>query len=102
MPKRSSKRRPRDINQLAKDIVDESTSDGQPEAPVEDTGDTEGKNPAAVASLRPAVCRARRTYALLGYVLFILLGPSRTFVSPGAMSCRTQSILAMFDADFGC
>lgn len=49
MPKRSSKKRPRDINQLAKAIVDESTSEDQPEAPAEEAPPAEGKNPAAVA-----------------------------------------------------
>ncbi len=49
MPKRSSKKPPRDINQLAKAIIDESTSEDQPDAPAEDTGGTKGKNPAAVA-----------------------------------------------------
>jgi len=46
MPKRSSKKkRPRDINQLAKAIVDEATGDAvEEEAPADD-----GKNPAAVA-----------------------------------------------------
>jgi len=46
MPKRSSKKkRPRDVNQLAKVIVDEPTGD----AAVEDTPSCDGKNPAAVA-----------------------------------------------------
>lgn len=46
MPKRSSrKKRPRDVNQLAKTIVDEATGDAVEEgAPADD-----GKNPAAVA-----------------------------------------------------
>lgn len=48
MPKRSStKKRPLDVNQLAKTIVDEATGDApeeEAEAPVND-----GKNPAAVA-----------------------------------------------------
>lgn len=43
MPKRSSKR-PRDLNQLAKLIVDMATGDAPPETKVDD-----GKNPAAVA-----------------------------------------------------
>jgi hypothetical protein len=42
MPKRSSKK-PRDVNQLAKAVVDEATG----EAPLEKPED--GKNPAAVA-----------------------------------------------------
>lgn len=42
MPTRSSKRRPRDVNQLAKFIVDMSTGNAPPEPP-----DT--RNPAAVA-----------------------------------------------------
>jgi len=47
MPKRSSKKkRPRDINQLAKAIVDDATGEGgEEDAPEQD----EGKNPAAVA-----------------------------------------------------
>ena len=46
MPKRSStKKRPQDVNQLAKAIVDEATGDAvEEEAPADD-----GKNPAAVA-----------------------------------------------------
>ena len=46
MPNRSSKKkRPRDVNQLAKTIVDEATGDAvEEEIPVD-----EGKNPAAVA-----------------------------------------------------
>jgi len=46
MPKRSSKKkRPRDVNQLAKAIVDEATGEAvEEEAPAD-----EGKNPAAVA-----------------------------------------------------
>ncbi|MHC4402324.1 MAG: hypothetical protein ACYTG0_21880 [Planctomycetota bacterium] len=48
MPKRSSKKkRPRDVNQLAKAIVDEAT-DETPETE-DDTPADEGKNPAAVA-----------------------------------------------------
>lgn len=52
MQNRSSKRRPRDPNQLAASIVEEATE----ETPVEEEAepqkleqDTEGKNPAAVA-----------------------------------------------------
>ncbi len=47
MPKRSSKKkRPRDVNQLAKAVVDEATGDApEEEAPSAD----DGKNPAAVA-----------------------------------------------------
>lgn len=45
MPKRSSKqKRPRDVNQLAKQIVDEATGESKPEASAEPE-----KNPAAVA-----------------------------------------------------
>lgn len=43
MPKRSSKR-PRDLNQLAKLIVDMATGEAPPETKIDD-----GKNPAAVA-----------------------------------------------------
>ena len=43
MPKRSSNR-PRDLNQLAKLIVDMATGDAPPETKADD-----GKNPAAVA-----------------------------------------------------
>ena len=43
MPERSSKKRPRDINELAAQIVDEATNE-EPEAKPDD-----GKNPAAVA-----------------------------------------------------
>ena len=50
MPKRSSKKKqPTDINRLAKAIVDEATVEDQPEAPVDDTSEANGKNPAAVA-----------------------------------------------------
>lgn len=52
MPKRSSKkkRRPADLNQLAKSIVNEATSEDQPETPSPDESpDDSGKNPAAVA-----------------------------------------------------
>lgn len=45
MPKRSSKKRPRDVNLLAKAIVDEATGDVVAEDPPAD----DGKNPAAVA-----------------------------------------------------
>jgi len=41
MPKRSSKKKPEDINELAKPIVDEATSEEKPDEPE--------KNPAAVA-----------------------------------------------------
>ena len=44
MPNRSSKKRPRDANQLAKMIVDMATG----EAPADTVAD-DGKNPAAVA-----------------------------------------------------
>jgi hypothetical protein len=45
MPNRSSKpKRPRDVNQLAKAIVDQATSEAAPEPQTDD-----GKNPAAVA-----------------------------------------------------
>lgn len=44
MQNRSSKKRPRDTNQLAKSIVDIATGESEPDAPVDD-----GKNPAAVA-----------------------------------------------------
>jgi hypothetical protein len=48
MPKRSSKKkRPRDVNQLAKAIVDEAT--GQAPEESEEAPADEGKNPAAVA-----------------------------------------------------
>lgn len=46
MPKRSSKKRPRDVNQLAKAIVDEAT--GQAPEP-DETPAEEGKDPAAVS-----------------------------------------------------
>lgn len=45
MRKRSSKKRPRDVNQLAKAIADEATGD----AVAEDAPANEGKHPAAVA-----------------------------------------------------
>jgi len=48
MPKRSSKKRPRDPNQLAKAIVDEAT-DQTPPDPEESAPVDDGKNPAAVA-----------------------------------------------------
>ena len=44
MPKRSSIKRPRDTNQLAKSIVDIATGEAEPDSAVDD-----GKNPAAVA-----------------------------------------------------
>jgi hypothetical protein len=46
MPRRSSKK-PRDVNQLAKWIVDKATSD-EPEKDSDEPAD-DGKNPAAVA-----------------------------------------------------
>ncbi len=49
MPSRPSKKRPRDINQLAKTIVDESISEDQTEAPVEEAPTEDERNPAAVA-----------------------------------------------------
>lgn len=52
MPKRSSTRtnRPGDVNQVAKSIVDEATSEEKDEEPEErPPADDEGKNPAAVA-----------------------------------------------------
>ena len=50
MPKRSSnKKRPRDVNQLAKTIVDEATGDAPDEQAAETPADDDGKNPAAVA-----------------------------------------------------
>ena len=54
MPKRSSKRRPTDLNKLAKSIVDDATNEEEkpPEdagEPVEAPAEDEGKNPAAVA-----------------------------------------------------
>lgn len=49
MPKRSSKKkRPLDVNQLAKAIVNEATGEA-PEATEDDAPIDEGKNPAAVA-----------------------------------------------------
>lgn len=48
MPKRSSKKPgPKDLNELAKSIVDRAT--GQAEDKPDEEPDTEGKNPAAVA-----------------------------------------------------
>lgn len=44
MPNRSSKKRPRDTNQLAKAIVDIATGEVEDSKPADD-----GKNPAAVA-----------------------------------------------------
>jgi hypothetical protein len=51
MPTRPSKKKkwPRDINQVAKAIVDESTSEEQPEAPADDAQAADERNPAAVA-----------------------------------------------------
>jgi len=48
MPERSRKKKPRpkDLNELARSIVDQATGDEQPE---EEPEDTFGKNPAAVA-----------------------------------------------------
>jgi hypothetical protein len=50
MPKRSSKNKPRDINQLAAAIVDEATRDQPPEGKTPQPQEPEkpGKNPAAV------------------------------------------------------
>jgi len=46
MPNRSSKRKlPRDVNQRAKSVVDQATSEASPEPQTAD----DGKNPAAVA-----------------------------------------------------
>lgn len=47
MPKRSSKKLPRDVNQRAKAIMELATADPAPEAEPETP--TAGKNPAAVA-----------------------------------------------------
>lgn len=47
MPKRSSKKKPADLNQLAKAIVDQATSEDSPEDPPELTEN--GKNAAAVS-----------------------------------------------------
>jgi len=64
MPKRSSKqKRPRDVNQLAKQIVEEATGEAKPEAPAEPE-----KNPAAVAlgrlgGLKGGKARAERLSA---------------------------------------
>lgn len=50
MPDRSSKKnRPGDVNQVAKSIVDEATSEETDEQPEETPQTDEGKNPAAVA-----------------------------------------------------
>ena len=50
MPTRSSKRRPSDINELARAIVDLATADDKPdEAEPEPTPPEREKNPAAVA-----------------------------------------------------
>ena len=48
MPKRSSTKRPRDVNQLAKAIADEAT-DQSPEVAGDVPPADDGKNPAAVA-----------------------------------------------------
>ncbi len=48
MPKRSSKK-PADLNELAKSIVDEATAKDQPKAPDTEPEADSGKNPAAVA-----------------------------------------------------
>jgi len=48
MLKRSSKK-PTDLNELAKSMLDKATSEDQPEAPAGDTDTSDGKNPAAVA-----------------------------------------------------
>ena len=49
MPKRSSKDETADLNELAKSIVDEATSEDESEVPDEESADESGKNPAAVA-----------------------------------------------------
>lgn len=49
MQNRSSKRRPRDPNQLAASIVDDATQEDAEETVEETPEDTGGKNPAAVA-----------------------------------------------------
>ncbi len=48
MPERSRRKKPgpKNLNELVKSIVDQTTSDDAPEKEVEDTS---GKNPAAVA-----------------------------------------------------
>ncbi len=48
MPKRSSKK-PADVNELAKSIVDDATSENQPDTPENTTNKGKTKNPAAVA-----------------------------------------------------
>jgi hypothetical protein len=64
MPDRS-RRRPRDVNELAAEIVREATGDASPEAP---TPADEGKDPAAVAlgrrgGLKGGKARAERMTA---------------------------------------
>lgn len=49
MPTRSSKRRPTDINELAKAIVDEATAEEKPDEAKEAPPPEQEKNPAAVA-----------------------------------------------------
>ena len=50
MPKRSStrKKRPRDVNQLAKSVVDEALGDTDDESVAQSNSVDDGKNPAAV------------------------------------------------------
>ncbi len=49
MPKRSSKKKKKDISQLAKGIVDKATSEEPEETIDEEKPEDQGKNPAAVA-----------------------------------------------------
>lgn len=52
MPKRSSKKQPRDLNRLAASIVDEATSEETPQEEPQETSSEEtvdGKDPNAVA-----------------------------------------------------
>jgi len=61
MPERRIKKLPRDVNQLAKAIVDQATNEAPPEPEIAD----DGKNPAAVAlgrlgGLKGGVARAKK------------------------------------------
>jgi hypothetical protein len=49
MPERSSKKRPRDANQLAKFVVDQATGEGEPEEPQPEEMTAEERSKAAAA-----------------------------------------------------
>lgn len=65
MPNRSSKKRPRDLNQLAKSIVDDAVAEKTDSAGAADKFPADHKNPAAIAlgrlgGLKGGLARAKK------------------------------------------